>query len=101
MFKTPSKFYHESKLLDIPNHLVEYVSNTHIISKRRRYTKPKGAVKFVKGLPHLCHMQTTESKERVSNVHEVNNNKTQLLFMSHNHVRHNHTFCIIKYTYCQ
>jgi hypothetical protein len=44
-------------------------------------------------------MPPTTPKERVSNVHEVNNNKTQLLYVSHNHVWHNHTFCIIKYTY--
>jgi hypothetical protein len=44
-------------------------------------------------------MPPTKSKERVSNVHEVKNNKTQLLFMSHNNVQHEHTFCKKEYTY--
>ena len=45
-------------------------------------------------------MPPTKSTKRVWNVHELNINKTQLLFMSHNHVQHKHPFCIMKYTYC-
>ena len=44
-------------------------------------------------------MPPTKSKERVSNVHEVNNNTTQLLSMSHNDAHHKHTFCKTKYIY--
>ena len=44
-------------------------------------------------------MPPTESIERVSNVHEVNNNKTQMLSMSYNHVQQNNHFVINEYTY--
>ena len=70
-----------------------------IVFERRWYTKLKSAIKFVKGLPHMCPCHQPNPK-RVSNVHEANNNRTQSLSMSHNHVRHYHTFSIIEYIYC-
>ena len=70
---------------------------THIIFERRWNKKPNNAVKVVKGLPHMypCHQL---NPKKVSYVHEVNNNTTHLLSMSHNHVGHNNTFYINVYT---
>ena len=88
------------KMLCIPNyHCKISKPPTHTVFEERWDTKLKNDAKFVKGMP-LVPMPLTKSIERVSNVHEVNNNRTQLLFMSHNHVQHYHIFCISKYTYC-
>ena len=67
MFKSTSKLYHKSKLLFTPNHLVEYLSNIHILFLK------EGDIQNLRVLSNLwrvcltyatCHQR--KSKARVS-----------------------------------
>ena len=88
--KRPYSVYPTSLLLHYYI-ISKYYIYTHIIFVRRWNTKPSNAIKVVL-------MPPTKSKERVSNIHEVNSNIFQLLSMSHNHIRQHYIFCINTYS---
>ena len=63
MFKDTSKSYHRSKYrFCIPHNHGIHKHNAHTIFERKWYTKPKCAVKIVKGLPHMCSCHQPNSK---------------------------------------
>ena len=70
--KCTSRFNHNSTMLCIPHHY------TYNIFERRWYTKPKNGIKVAKDLPHMCPWHQP-NKEKVSNIHKVNNNKPPII----------------------
>jgi hypothetical protein len=85
-------------MLCIPHQFVEFLSTIHTIFWKDDDIQNLRVRSNLRKVCLTCvSMPSTKFKERVNNVHEVNNNKTQLLLMLHNQVRHNHTFCTIKY----
>ena len=100
--KTKSRELQVSTLIPYPL----YSKLSFRILKQHTKSLKKDEIPNLRVLPTLwrvcltCAHANLKIGERVSNVHEVNINRTQLLSMSYNHVQYKQPFCITEYTYC-